>query len=79
MLDTLATVKQIPTSEMFTNDISVKLSDQYSKSVYLKFQKNFNTGSIHGCDEMFLTVDQLRELGEFFLNRADEISRELGA
>lgn len=63
---------RIDANDMFTIDITVRESDEYSKNVFVKFERNFYCSG-NECDEMFLTVDQLESLGRFLCRQADDI------
>jgi len=67
---------QIDVNPMFTLDITVRESDQYTESVFVKFERNMDPGRIQGCNEMFITPDQLDQLGRFFIRQAKEITSE---
>jgi len=66
---------RIDANDMFTIDITVRESDPYTKAVFVKFERNYLPESRQGCDEMFLTTDQLESLGRFLCRQADEIRR----
>ena len=67
---------QINANPTFTIDVTVRESDEYSKAVYVKFERNVIPEDVHGCHEMFLTPGQLEHLGRFFMRKADEIRTE---
>ena len=64
---------KINTNEMFSLDVTVRESDDYTSSVFVKIERQFSPSSIHGCSEFFLSAAQLEALGKFFIKRADEI------
>jgi hypothetical protein len=67
---------KIKANETFSIDVTVRESDKYTSSVFVKFERQFSPESIHGCDEFFLTPTQLHQLGQFFIKQADEIRTE---
>ena len=64
---------RIDANEMFTIDITVRESDEYTERAFVRFERNYIPESRQGCDEMFLTLDQLEGLGRFLCRQADEI------
>ena len=64
---------KINANEMFTLDVTVRESDKYTSSVFVKIERQFSPDSIHGCSEFFLSAAQLDALGRFFIRQADEI------
>lgn len=64
---------KINANEMFTIDVTVRESDEYTSSVFVKIERQYRPDSIHGCNEFFLTPAQLDVLGRFFIKQADEI------
>jgi hypothetical protein len=63
----------IHANEDFTVDITVRESDPYTKSAYVKFELNYGFEKVQGTHELFLTPAQLELLGRFLVRQADEI------
>jgi hypothetical protein len=66
-------VLRINSNETFTVDITVRESDKYSESVYVRFDRNMVPEEVRGVSEMFLTPDELDKFGRFLVRQADEI------
>jgi hypothetical protein len=64
---------RINANPTFTIDVTVRESDEYSESVYVKFDRHVLPEEIRGCSEMFLTPTQVEQLGRFLIRQADEI------
>jgi len=64
---------KLETGSTFDIDVTVRESDEYSKSVFVKFERNYRPDSIHSCNDMFLSPVQLELLGKFLVRQADEI------
>ena len=56
-----------------TLDVTVRESDEYTESAYVKFEHHMSSEEIQGCNEMFLTPEQLDQLARFLMRQADEI------
>jgi hypothetical protein len=69
----MATLR-LDTNNSFSINTTVRESDPYSESVFIKFEMEPTLGSIRRMDEMFLTPDELDRLGRFFIRQASEIS-----
>lgn len=67
------TTLQLKTNNSFSINASVRESDPYSESVYMKFEMDPVIGHSARMDEMFLTPDQLEELGKFLVQEAKTI------
>jgi hypothetical protein len=63
----------INTTEQFSVDATVRESDKYSEDIFVKFTRGYSADDNTGCSEMFLTPNQLENLGRFFIRQADEI------
>ena len=63
----------IRSNTAFTVDVTVRESDKYSLDAFVKFQRSYIPEGIEACNEMFLTLDQLENLGRFFVRQASEI------
>lgn len=57
-------------------EVTVKESDTYSDFAYIRFDRSIVPENIRGCNEMFITPDQLELLGRFFVRQAEEIRQE---
>ncbi len=64
---------QININPDVTLDVTVRESDKYTNSAYVKFEHHMSSGEIQGCNEMFLTPEQLDQLSRFLMRQADEI------
>jgi len=64
---------QININPVVTLDVTVRESDKYTNSAYVKFEHHMSSVEIQGCNEMFLTPEQLDQLGRFLMHQADEI------
>ena len=67
---------RVNSNETFTIDVAVRESDKYTESAYLRFEKHDIPEEIRGCHEMFLTVDELANLGKF-LQEQSQIIKDL--
>jgi hypothetical protein len=70
------TTLQINNNPTFTSTVTVRESDKYTKDAYLKFERHDIPEGIRGCNEMFLTPDQLEALGNFLVGQAKEIRNQ---
>lgn len=66
----------INTTDHFTVDATVRESDKYTESVLVKFTRSYLEQDTSGCSEMFLTPNQLENLGMFLVRHAAEIRSE---
>lgn len=64
---------KLESNDTFSTEISVKESDPYTKMVYVKFDRVYVPEEIRGCDEMFLSLDEVESMGKFFLDCAKSI------
>jgi len=63
-------------NETFVLNTIVRESDKYTESVLVKMRKQFPSGTALAPDEIYITVEQLEQLGSFMLRRAEEIKEE---
>lgn len=64
---------RINANDTFTIDVTVRESDEYTESVYVRIDRHMVPEEIRGCNEMFLTPSQIDQLGRFLIRQADEI------
>lgn len=64
------TTMQIKSHEMFSVDVTARESDEYSKLAFLKIELNYHPEKVRGTNELFLTTEQLRDLGRFLITEA---------
>lgn len=67
---------RIDNNETYVTEVTVRESDKYSEFAYVKFDRNMIPEEIRGCNEMFITPNQLELLGKFFVRQAEEIRQE---
>ena len=67
---------RIDSNECFSTEVTIRESDPYTKSVYVKFDRYYIPEEIRGCNEMFVTPSELERLARFMLRQADEIRTE---
>jgi hypothetical protein len=67
---------QVNNAGHFSIDATVRESDRYSESILVKFTRSYSEEDTAGCNEMFLTPNQLEKLGMFFVRQAAEIRGE---
>jgi hypothetical protein len=68
----MATLR-IKTNNMFDTLITVRESDPYSKSVYLKLEADVEDAGMRSCTDHFMTSVQLIELGQFLITEAKRL------
>ena len=56
-----------------TLDVTVKESDRHTKLIHVQFDRDVEPEGIHSKNEMFLTLEQLENLGKFFIRNVDDI------
>jgi len=56
-----------------TLNVSVRESDIYSETVYVKFEHIISPENIRDVNLMFITPTELELLGKFLIRQADEI------
>lgn len=66
----------IKSNDMFSIDVDARESDEYTRSAYLTFHLNYHPEKIRGTHELFMTTEQLRELGHFLVNEAKMIEAD---
>jgi hypothetical protein len=54
-------------------EVTVRESDPITKSVFVEIIRRTETDGHRGCNEMFITPEQLESLGRFLIRQADEI------
>jgi len=57
----------------FTTEVSVRKSDAYSDSIYVRIDTITEPGGDIHTKELFLTPDELSALGKFFQKEADAV------
>jgi len=60
-------------TDMFTTSVTIRESDKYSQSAYVKFTRGYGDNDTTGCNEMFLSVSQLDSLADTFRIEAERI------
>ncbi len=66
---------RIDSNDTFSTEVTVRESDKYTETVYVKFERHYIPEEIRGVNEMFFTPNQLELLGRFLCRQADEIRR----
>ena len=64
---------------MFSTSVTIRESDKYSQAAYVKFTRGYTPEDFSGCNEMFLSIDQLETLGALFTSEAARIRSEQDA
>lgn len=67
------TILRIKPDNTFEINVTIDLPDEFSKKIHVKFEHHLIPEDYRGCNELFLTVDELDKLGRFLLRQADEI------
>jgi len=67
------TTLQINNNATFISTVTVRESDKYTKDVYVKFERHDIPEEIRGCNEMFISPDELETLGNFLVGQAEII------
>lgn len=57
----------------FSLEVDAREADEYSKLVFIRFQRHYHSEAILGADELFLTPDQTEQLARFLMRQADEV------
>ncbi len=70
------TTLQINDNPTFISTVTVRESDKYTKDVYVKFERHDVPEEIRGCNEMFISPDELETLGNFLVIKAQEIRNQ---
>ena len=60
----------------FALEITAKYSDKYTNKVHLKLKRDYVEEGIEGTNEMFLSIEELRELSTFLAVAAMNAERE---
>jgi hypothetical protein len=71
----MATLR-INDNETFVATVTCQESDKYTKDAYVKFERHDICEDIRGCNELFLSPDELETLGKFLVNQAEVIRRQ---
>lgn len=66
---------KIGTNSGFSLNATVRESDEYSEKAYVKFERQYIPEGINGCNEFFLTPDELEDLGNFLAEQAIQIRK----
>ena len=66
---------RIDSNDTYSTEVLVRESDKYTQSVYVKFERNYIPEEVRGVNEIFMTTDELENLGRFLCNQAAEIRR----
>jgi hypothetical protein len=69
------TTHRIDTNETFVTEAIVRKSDNYTNAVLLKFRRHFVVGNSSGCDEMFLSTEEVENLAKFMLAEVQKIKQ----
>lgn len=70
------TTFRIDSNDTFSTEVTVRESDKYSRAVYMRIDRHYIPEEIRGCNEVFLSVDELENLGKFLLQEAKFIRAE---
>lgn len=68
-------VLRINSNDSFAIEMLVRESDKYTEDVYFKLSRHYIPEQIDACDEMFFSVEQLEQIGNFILAQANEIKQ----
>ena len=60
-------------TDMFTTSVTIRESDKYSQSAFVRFERGYAVDDTSGCSEMFLSADQLDTLADIFRIEAGRI------
>jgi hypothetical protein len=66
----------LKTNNSFSINTTVRESDEYTESVYIKFEMDPVIGHSARVDEMFMTTNELRNLGHFLVEQAKMIEAD---
>ncbi len=69
------TTYRLDSNDTFSTEVTVRESDKYTKAAYVKFERHYIPEEIRGVNEMFMSTDELENLGRFLCRQADEIRR----
>ncbi len=70
----MATLR-INSNDTFSIDITVRESDKYTESVYVRVDRYYAPEDVSGCNEFFLKSSELDRLGRFLILQAEEINQ----
>jgi hypothetical protein len=70
------TTFRIDSNETFRTEVTVRQSDPYTRAAYVKFDRHYIPEEIRGCNEMFMTPDELERLGMFLVEQAKVIRKQ---
>ena len=70
------TTYRIDNNDSYVTEVSVGESDKYTKRAYVKLVRDNLVEEIRGVNEMFLTVEELRNFGYFLVSQAEMIETE---
>ena len=65
------TKHRLDSNKTFSTEVTVRESDKYSNSIYMRFDRRFTPDESRGCNEIFLTVEELEKFGKFLLEQAN--------
>jgi hypothetical protein len=66
---------EIDVKSTFTVKVSVQGPDKYTGLAPVKFTRQFSADSIHGANELFLTPEQVEEMGMFLVEEARRMKK----
>ncbi len=64
---------RIDSNETFSTEVTVRESDKYTRAAYVKFERHYIPEEIRGVNEMFMTPQELEQLGFFLIAQADKM------
>jgi len=67
------TTFRIDSNDTFSTEVSVRESDKYTKAAYIKFERHYIPEEVRGVNEMFMTPNELEDLGRFLIKQAHAI------
>ena len=70
------TTVRIDNHSMFVTGVTVRESDKYSEKALLKFHRYYVLEAVRDVSEMYLSVDELENLGRHLLEQAKVIRAE---
>ncbi len=70
------TTHQINNNPAFVSTVTVRESDEYTQAAYVKFERQDMLEDIRGCNEMFLSVSELENLGRFLIAQSQLILQQ---
>ena len=66
-------ILRLETANMFSVSLLATPSDPYSKLMHVKLSKKYGD-MVSRCDEMFVTADEARAMGEFLIEQAEKMA-----